>query len=93
MKKRKWLFRIFLLGLIILTPLAWYHGFIPVASGKTKAGLRHALQIKLLPSSMKINSSGSESWTDYILEADCTIKPEQFNSLIAGRKFEKSTST
>ena len=86
--KFKWLI---IIGLSVLTPLAWYHGFIPIASGKARSGIRHALDLRTLPSSMRINSSGSESWADYILEADCSISPIDFNSLLSGRDYEQDS--
>ena len=86
---RKWRFRILIIGLIILAPLAWYLGLIPIATGPARAGIRHALNLKVLPSSIRINASGSESWADSIIEADLEINPEQFDSLMSNRKFEQ----
>ena len=72
---------------LILGPIGWYLGFVPLGSGTARAGLRHALDLKVLPSSVRINSSGSESWTDYKFEADFDIDPAQFDKIFEGRDF------
>ena len=70
--------------LAILMPFAWYF----IADQYAKAGLRHALSLRFLPTSLKIVGSGGESWTDYLYVADIRISPEQFPELLEGRGFE-----
>ncbi len=74
--------------LAILSPFAWYLGLIPVGDSGPKAGLRHALNLKILPSSLEIVGSGGESWTDYLFVADIRVSPNQFPELLKGRNFE-----
>lgn len=93
MKKHRSCLLILICGFVALASFAWYHGFIPIASGSAKAGIRHALNLKLLPFSTQVNVSGSESWTDYIFEADLSIAPDQFDRLLSGRQFEQDTGT
>lgn len=93
MKKRRSILIILICVIVAFASLAWYHGFIPIASGPVKAGVRHALNLTLLPSSTQVNASGSESWTDYIFEAELSISSDQFDRLLSGREFEEDTET
>ena len=52
-----------------------------------KDGLRHALNLEGLPSSVRIKGFGGESWTDYLFEADIRIDPEEIPELLKGREF------
>lgn len=74
--------------LVFILCFAWYFGFIPVGESGPKAGLRHALDLKVLPSSVEIVGHGGESWTDYLFVADLRISPDQFPELLTGRDFE-----
>jgi hypothetical protein len=86
-KKRSCVFA--LIGLFVLVfSFAWYLGLIPVGNGGPKAGLRHALNLKILPCSLEILGSGGESWTDYLFVADIRVSPNQFPELLKGRNFE-----
>ncbi len=86
----KWLRRIrfvCLCGSPLLLAFAWYLGFIPIAEGPARSGLRHALDIRMLPSSTTVISSGSDMWTDYIFHAEVTIEPGELQELLSGREF------
>ena len=87
-KRRRRLVALFVA--IALLAAAWYWGLVPVASSSARASLRHAMDLKMLPSGVEVNSSGMEAWTDYIFEADISINPDSFEKLLAGRDFQKS---
>ena len=86
-KRRGSCLKIILLAVVGAVFFAWYLGFVSIASGPARAGIRHALNLKFLPLSLRVNSSGTESWTDYIFEADFQIDPQSLDSLLAGRSF------
>ena len=90
MKKLRGLLYIALPLMIALFAVAWYFGMVPVGAGPARANLRHAVNLKILPSGVKVNSSGMEAWTDYIFEADICIDPNNFEKLLDGRDFELS---
>ena len=81
------------LGALIVVAFAWlwYHGWIPLASGPARAGIRHALKIPILPGSLRINHSYKESWTDYTFEAQFDIDPADFPRLLQGREYVHSS--
>ena len=56
--------------------------------GRDAAAIRHALDLKVLPRSLKIVGTGGESWTDYLFEADLSIQPSDIDHLVSGRNFE-----
>lgn len=91
MNKRRSCLTVLVCGLVAFTAFAWYHGFVPLASAEARSGLRHALDLGILPSSVRVNASGSESWTDYIFEADISISPAQFDRLLSARAFAKES--
>jgi hypothetical protein len=76
-----------LAGASLFIAYAWYQGFIPIADGPYKARLRHALNLSILPNSVSITAAGHESWTDYLLFVEVSIKPEQVKELLRGREF------
>lgn len=88
MKRRR-----FFAGLLALltscASLAWYYGFLPFLGGPERAGVRHALNLYMLPIGTTINASGVESWTDYIFEADLSVSPQRFESFLTGRHFKR----
>lgn len=91
MKKRRSCLTVLVCGFVAFAAYTWYQGFVPLASGEAKAGIRHALDLGILPSSVRVNASGSESWTDYIFEADISISPAQFDRLLSGRAFAQDS--
>lgn len=86
-KRRK---RVLVGALFGLGLLAWYLGFVPIASGPGRSGLRHALSLTVLPGSLRVESSRGEMWTDYIFEADFRIAPSDIDQLLSGREFSQS---
>ncbi len=66
---------------------AWYLGLIPLFSGPARSGVRHALSVKLLPPSARINHSESTCWTDYLFKADLSLAPTDLTYLLSGRSF------
>lgn len=71
----------------LLMAYAWYDGFIPIADGPYKARLRHALNLSTLPGSVSITAAGHDSWTDYLLFVEVSLKPEKLPDLLRGREF------
>ena len=90
MKARRvwqWCSGISLFGFAIFLFLLWYNGFLPV--GADRARLRHALDLWWLPASVSIDRAASESWTDYIFEAEVSIDPTDLQKLLRGRSFSQ----
>ena len=87
-KARRLIIAAILLGTALVC-YAWYDGFVPVFGGFSRASVRHALNLRILPFGASITTDGVESWTDYIYEADISIPPDRFESLLVGRHFKK----
>ena len=85
-KNRGCLFTAFV-AVIVAFVWAWYSGLIPIGDSQARAGLRHAVDLRMLPSGVTVNSSGVESWADYIFEVDISIDPASFEELLEGRDF------
>jgi hypothetical protein len=76
-----------IVGACLFIAYAWYRGYIPIADGPYKARLRNALNLTILPSSIAITAAGHESWTDYLLFIEISLKPQQLSDLLRGREF------
>ena len=50
-------------------------------------GLRHALHLQEVPDSVSIRRTAGESWTDYLFEADITLRSKDAGNLLRGRDF------
>ncbi len=80
--------KLFLLILtLILAVLILIVSVIHQAVGVSK--LKHALNLKPLPSSVGVRKWGGESWTDYLYVAVITIDEEDYEELLKGRKFRR----
>lgn len=87
MKIVRWLRYVVGVLMVVFLCLAWYIGLIPIADGPARSGLRHALSLRVLPSTLRIVESGGYSFKDYAFQADITIAPEEFEVLLSGREF------
>lgn len=72
---------------VLLLSSISYLAFVVVTNSGPKAKLRHALDLKALPSSVEIVGHGGESWTDYLFVADLRVAPDQLPELLKGRDF------
>ncbi|MFK7803930.1 MAG: hypothetical protein AB8G95_20015 [Anaerolineae bacterium] len=83
-RKRVWLV-IVVITVILLCSAGQY-------SQGPRATLRRALNLRMLPLSVRIEGYHKDIWTDYIFVASITMNPEDIESLTAGRHFKKSSS-
>lgn len=74
---------------IAVVAFAWYLGLVPLFDGSERAELRHALGVRILPSSVKILTASTDAWTDYIFRAEFSVSPADFEKLLRVRPYEK----
>lgn len=55
-----------------------------------RATLRRALDLRVLPRSVRIVEHHTDIWTDYIFAASITLDPKDLETLLSERDFEKS---
>lgn len=82
-------YALILLGIVMgIAALGWFFGMFPPTPWESKSGLKHALNLERLPSSIEINSVGITAFTDYGFHADITMDPAELDKVLAGREYE-----
>lgn len=73
--------------LLILICLIWYMGLLPSFDGPARAGVRHALNLRVLPWGTSVRDFSHDAWTDEVIEVDLSLQPQRFEQFLKGRKF------